>query len=194
LKVFIFLYPFYDYINLLIGLDSYQSEPLTPRQREYLIKQHNPWYINDLIRERYRKNGYKVAWLFQGTNRDNIELCEKSQFIEILADDILAPSFSWEYKADARSVMGYLSDIIPGAIERAVLGGYHRWDCVDRFAESLYRFGMDVRVDEDLTEEFFALMRIGGIPLVRTEPKKLTGFEKYCRQSAVRGKPWFDQT
>lgn len=194
MKVFIFLYPTAEYIDLFIGLDCDRSEPLPDSLRQYLIRQHNPRYINDLVRERYRKQDYQVVWLFQGTSSDNIELCQKSEFIEILADDIIAPSFSWEYHADAERVVAYLSDNLSEAIEKVELGGYHRFDCVERFAKSLYRLGMDVHVDEDLTDDFFLQMRYGGIPIVRTEPRRLVGWEKYSRPEDVKGKPWFNQT
>jgi hypothetical protein len=40
-------------------------------------------------------------------------------------------------------------------IEKLVIGGFHFWDCVNKLARYSYGRGIDVSVDEDLTEFFF---------------------------------------
>ena len=41
--------------------------------------------------------------------------------------------------------------------DRLVVSGFHAWDCVEKFARYSYKKGVDVLVDEDLTEFFPSL-------------------------------------
>jgi len=44
----------------------------------------------------------------------------------------------------------------PQPAEKLVVGGFHLWDCVNKAAKHAYEQGIDVEVDEDLTELFFS--------------------------------------
>ena len=80
-----------------------------------------------------------------------------------------------------------------------VVSGFHVWDCVDKFARYAYEKGLNVLVDEDLTE--FLAGRILGLlgrdfnltTYPSINPKEIKGipFELFMR--AREGKPRFFQ-
>lgn len=200
MKVFLFLYPISEYVTLFLGLDSPAAARFASVSGKsyvsYSIKRYNPRYINSLIEARYRDQGYHIAWLFPGLGLANsaIELSEKSEFIEIRQGDQVLPSYAYPGGyADVGRVLEDLAESSP--LEEIILGGYHQWDCVDKFAAGVYEAGISVRVDEDLTEFYFDRMSLQGIPLIRT-CSGLSSLKSYAlvnRRCATRGKPWFEQ-
>lgn len=55
-------------------------------------------------------------------------------------------------------------DFCQKPIDKLIVGGFHVWDCVDRVAGFAHSHGIDVTVDEDLTEFFFFEERPDKIP------------------------------
>lgn len=88
----------------------------------------------------------------------------------------------------------------PEPIEELVVGGFHRRDCVDKVARYAHEQGIQVQVDEDLTELFFMkhLMRAREIPLDLRESQErmrdflLEGDDIFLEiaRDARKGKPW----
>ena len=50
-------------------------------------------------------------------------------------------------------------DACPQPIEKLVIGGFHFWDCVEKVAKCAHGQGINVLVDDDLTEFFFLKVR-----------------------------------
>ncbi|MGM5488181.1 MAG: hypothetical protein ACQESG_04495 [Nanobdellota archaeon] len=74
------------------------------------------------------------------------------------------------------------------------LGGFHLWDCVERVAKRAYNRGLDVLVDEDLTELFTSRMQL---PEFRTDrypcyrAPEHPYYQEFLHQR--KGKPWLWQ-
>lgn len=45
--------------------------------------------------------------------------------------------------------------LCPRPIEKLIVCGFHMWDCVEKTARFAYKQGIDVKVDDDLTDFFF---------------------------------------
>jgi len=94
----------------------------------------------------------------------------------------------------------------PKPIEKLVIGGFHFWDCVEKAAQYAHGQGIDVLVDDDLTEFFFYKVRdregmpsSDCIPVSRKESilkdrknfLRSGGRDTLMRVRAARkGKPW----
>ena len=49
--------------------------------------------------------------------------------------------------------------LFPVLPEKLIIGGFHFWDCVQKTARFTHKQGIDVAVDDDLTEFFFPDIR-----------------------------------
>lgn len=200
MKVFIFLYPVKEYINQFLEIDAKNARVHMPGSDLYIknrLEVYKPRYINDLITARYRNNGFQVAWLFPGCGAGFQTACvsDKSEHVDILPGDLILPSFVDLGKhADAKRVLQSLM-IDKSIIDEVVLGGYHQWDCVDNLASWFHYYGVTVRVDEDLTEFYYRMMRTDGIPLIRKESglDKLSGYLLEDRRRLTINSPWIEQ-
>jgi hypothetical protein len=82
-------------------------------------------------------------------------------------------------------------------IEHLRVAGFHIWDCVEKFAKEAHGSGVDVLIDEDLTE--FLTSRIRSkkgfkravYPSYNPRLYGRNSFNQFMR--ARRGKPWFWQ-
>jgi hypothetical protein len=70
-------------------------------------------------------------------------------------------------------------DLCPQPVEELVVTGFHLWDCVDKAAKHAYNQGINVLVDEDLTELFFFSTRgPRGIPVPKIPVSKKESLEQ----------------
>src|SRR3989344_3770814 len=85
-----------------------------------------------------------------------------------------------------------------GKIELLRVGGFHTYDCCSRVARRAYEKGMDVLVDEDLTQ-FFPLVfehshfKIDDYPLVNPRDEIIRQHLWELFLANRRNKPWFIQ-
>jgi hypothetical protein len=83
-----------------------------------------------------------------------------------------------------------------GEVEKLVVGGFHMWDCVERFAKRAYEKEFDVLVDEDLTEFFTRRIQdpdfnVESYP--NYDPKKLSSFMLDAFIKSRENRPWLLQ-
>jgi len=98
-------------------------------------------------------------------------------------------------------------ELCPKPIDEIVIGGFHLWDCVDKTAKWAYNQGINVSIDEDLTELFFYSIRgPGGLPVAKipiSKEKSLKikrrqlreggGFFLEHARQARKDRPWMAQ-
>ncbi len=86
--------------------------------------------------------------------------------------------------------------------ESVVIGGFHMWDCVEKFAKTSYDLGISTIVEEDLTELFFnRSYQKGGIPVELSnsnnyKKRRFNGMSPdliRSVQEARSEKPWLSQ-
>lgn len=173
-KALLFLYPIKDYLD-------------------HLLRENRGWMertglsegnMNRLIDGRYRQRGFRIFWLLFG-REDDVRLPDvaemKADVIDMRAGDeciSCGVTFAEHRKHKTYPDPRYILEQLPGQMECLVLGGYHRVDCVDRLAAAWYGNIPAVRVDEDITDDFFPRTYFGGeIPLVRERPLSLRDIE-----------------
>jgi hypothetical protein len=184
-KRFLFLYPQTDIIEFEIRRDSYcylgelnsermgalnrkfdgADEPGRRRIKEEILaamtKEYGILYeatMNACIDARYRKKGFSVCFaLLDDTEISNrIELHPEDRIIHVGMD-----AKTHRTKLDDGSYPYPDDDVILdrlGSSSLLMVGGFHLFDCVDRIARRAYERGMNVLVDEDLTQ-FLGFMR-----------------------------------
>ncbi len=74
-------------------------------------------------------------------------------------------------------------DLCPQPTKELIVTGFHLWDCVDKVAKYAYNQGINVLVDEDLTELFFFSVRgPGGIPILKIPISKKESLKQTRRR------------
>ncbi len=84
-------------------------------------------------------------------------------------------------------------DLCPTPVNELVVAGFHFWDCVDRVASYAWRKGINVSVDEDLTDLFFFDVRNRhGRPRLQIPMSKEQSIERKRRQLKAAGEEYLD--
>lgn len=152
--------------------------------------------LNACIDARYRQKGFGINYVvFSGsTVSDVIVLQEADRVIEAKLDfkTHTTKQKDGEYLYPDPD---YVLDQFNG-MQVLRIGGFHIWDCVEKFARRAHERGLDVLVDEDLTELFGRRLRdsnfkIDRYPTYRPRKKPAHMFELFME--ARRGKPWLWQ-
>lgn len=79
-------------------------------------------------------------------------------------------------------------ELCPYPVEELVVGGFHLWDCVDKTARWAYNQGINVLVDEDLTELFFFSTRgPRGLPVFKIPVSRKESLRRAKRQLRKAG-------
>ena len=190
MKVFIFLYPIWQYF------DSCMVDHLRPSK----TANNNFLRINDIIDARYRQRGYKIFWLMFSKEDKSSEpdMSIFSSYIRINEKDAIIAcgvSFATHVEEKKYPKPEFIFSQMPGITELMV-GGFHQWDCVNKIAKYAYEKAIPVLVDEDTTELFFGRTRLfGDIPLIREntlpEDLGLEGLRIGLYRKMREGKPWF---
>lgn len=154
-------------------------------------------HMGRLIDHRYRKEGYGINWLMFGKKEDlaQPQFLGLSKHVGAREDDkYFSCGFTFrehikERKyADPDYVLGQIINPDP-----LVIGGFCLPDCVDKMAKASYSKGLEVRVDDDLTEMFFPKSSLHGEIPLDISPLDLSNFSDFLRSRetinrAVR--PW----
>ncbi len=110
--------------------------------------------LNSCIHHRYRKNGFSIVYAV-------LEDCQVSDVIKLhQTDKIIRVGLDSKEHRTKRDDGTYpypdqdyiINQLIPVDVLR--VAGFHMWDCVEKLARRAYERGIDVLVDEDLTELF----------------------------------------
>ncbi len=150
MKQFVFLYPMPEIIDWEIKNGSYG---VAGGEKTYRLKYKTTF--NECIDLRYRQKGFAINFaVFNGSPvSEVVELCPADRVIEVGLDfnthRTKQPNGKYPYPDP-----DYLLDQL-GEAEFLVIAGFHMWDCVEKMARRVFERGMNVLVDEDLTE-FFA--------------------------------------
>lgn len=113
--------------------------------------------VNELIAQ-YRHGGTKIFWLLFSQHKRR-ELCDESDLSDLYTfdkRDVKIP-VGVTYQELSRAIYPNAEEVIKkiGKIKRLTLGGFHKEDCVSRFADAARNLGIETKIDALLTEEFF---------------------------------------
>lgn len=151
MKSLLVLYPIHPYVEeLMIGRESPKMKAQYASIYQRLISQRYP--------------DFQIIWVLFSEScfaaRPDMSLFWKD--IIVKEGDIVAAcgvSFSDHCESARYPDPKTILDHCPKPIEKLAVGGFHFWDCVEKVAEYAYGQGIDVMVDDDLTEFFFWKVR-----------------------------------
>lgn len=179
---FIFLYPIHQIINYEIKNNQYRSENFSKLYSEKL---------NECIDLRYRQKNFKINYvIFNDTRVSKIINVRKEDKIIKAGLDFITHCKKKVYP-EQDFIINQLEDI-----RQLVVGGFHMWDCVEKFAKRAYEREINVLVDEDLTEFFAGRLKDSDFKTntyPTYNPKKNCGglFEFFI--NARKERPWLWQ-
>jgi len=172
------------------------------------IKEKYTLIYQNLVSRRYPDFQLVYIMFSEDGNPENPDMSQLWQGISIREQDIVGAcgvSFKEHcgkkiYPDPERSI-----SFCPCPIDKLIVVGFHFWDCVEKIAKHAHEQGIDVLVDDDLTEFFFSSIRgPKGIPSPSRIPysleKSVIKKRRDLRRSGVRllerirevreGKPW----
>ena len=215
-KAFLFIYPIPEYINqeiknrAILFKTPYlkymfegrkeEAEELIKSRGEECEKEFREFYkekINLCINLRYRQKGFSIIYALFDKHPMSmvVDLYPGDKVLRVGKDFA-----SFNTKTQDGSNYPNPDLLLDKLTEFQTLrfGGFHLWDCVNRFAGRAYERGFDTLVDEDLTELFTSNIlkkdfRLDIYPsIIYTDHfKRQIDMEEYL--NARRGKPWFWQ-
>jgi hypothetical protein len=215
MKSFVFLYPIAEYIDheiknksefysdaFLEKLTVFEMRRAKNRSERARIKRHLRDFHEDRFRtyykgmldvcidQRYRQNDYMINYaLFNNHIISNVIDLRPS-------DKVITVGMTLdEHKIRRYPSNDFILEQL-GNPDTLRIGGFHMWDCVDKLARRAYKKGIDVLVDEDLTEFSFARFRDKEIktdvyPSFR--PDSIEGFVKDEFLRVRKARPWLWQ-
>ncbi len=199
MKSVLVLYPIQPYADALV------SKKELPE-----IKVRYAEIYQELIRRRYP--GFQTVYVMFSAPEDPTkpDMSQLWKGFSVNGTDIIGAcgvTFNDHCKKYIYPKENKILELCPQPIEELIVGGFHLWDCVDKVARWAYKQGINVLVDEDLTEIFFYSVRgFGGLPvlkipilgkesweLTRKQLEKAGGafLEHACEEHGKR--PWMNQ-
>lgn len=152
-KVFIYMYPIEEFINILTFDDGYYQK----WNREDPLK-----VLNETIDLRYRKKGYKVVYvLYKDKDLYGLDLKENDEIVRtntnfedalLYNDDGTRKDYNDIKMPSEQAIFNKLKDV-----DKLVVGGFHFSEAVKRVAEIGLKNNIDSLVDLELTDLFFSL-------------------------------------
>ncbi len=190
---FIFLYPIKPYFEGLIGWKGSYS-----RFQNYTLNN-----ISNMIDRRYRKKGFEINWVFfSGRKRAIPDLSMNQGIISTRNHDKMISNgvdFSDYINNKISPSNDYILDQL-SPHSTLVIAGFHQDDCVDKLAEASYKRGINVKVDEDLTDKGINRILIcRDVPIVRRNLvlediySNISGVQRDIFLAGRKGKPWLLQ-
>lgn len=189
-KYLLLLYPIQPYVDVLID-----GEPPEVKARSAAL-------YKEIVRKRYPDFQVVCVFFSKSGERKEPDLTQKWNLFSLEENYIIgACGVTFTDHCDNRTYPKE-SDILalcPDPIDELIVSGFHFHDCVEKIAKYAHKQGIQVFVDEDLTELFF--YGAGrGIPISRAasirktkrllrESSFLLGFARENR----KGRPWLIQ-
>src|SRR3989344_7678880 len=191
MQEFVFLYPIPEIINFELGCKRWMNV-----KEPDLFKQKYKLLLNQCIDLRYRQKGFNINYaLFNDTTlSDMIELHESDKILNVGMD------FKTHTTKKSDGTYSYPNQdyIINqlGIVKVIRIAGFHMWDCVEKLAKRSYERGLNVLVDEDLTEFFTFLINkpnfdVNKFPNYLPDKKDKLSFELFMEVRKER--PWLWQ-
>lgn len=183
MKSIIVLYPIQNYVDILMRLE----ESLQIKEKYVSIYQRLLW-------QRY--HDFQLVYIIFSQNRDSEkpDISRLWQGIIIREKDIIGAcgvNFEDHCQEKLYPDPDRIISFCPCPIEKLIVTGFHFSDCVDRVAGYAYGQGIDVMVDEDLTELFFGKIRNRmGKPSLECIPLSREESIKRCRTEFMRAAPF----
>lgn len=153
MKEFVFLYPIPEYVDISIE----NSGGIERDGADIFRKKYND-AINEAIDIRYRKNGFGINYVLFDNHpvSDLFELQDSDRFIQAGLDfkthTTKLPNGEYTYP-NPDNILDKLT-----GLHILRVAGFHLNDCVEKIAQKAYERGLDVLVDEELTEIFPAII------------------------------------
>ncbi|HJX50822.1 MAG TPA: hypothetical protein VJ438_05155 [Candidatus Nanoarchaeia archaeon] len=149
MKKFVFLYPIPEIIDFEIKNHGWAEEGGIE-----VFRQKYKSLLNNCIDFRYRQKDFEINYaVFNGSPvSDVVDLKSSDRIIQVGLDfkTHTTQQANGEYPyPDQDFILNQL-----GKTEELRVAGFHLWDCVERLAKRAYERGINVLVDEDLTELF----------------------------------------
>jgi len=119
--------------------------------------------LNQCIDLRYRKNNFAITYvLLKDESLSKIlRVYSSDNLIQLNASmkDMQAKvsENNSDYYVDSNTI---LSKLTSKPIDKLVVGGFIVTDCVDKFAQDAYNLGLDILVDEDITDMLSSAMNL----------------------------------
>lgn len=176
-----------------------EKEEIRKEARRANAESFRPFYsekLNACIDERYRKNGFEIVYARFSDQEisDVINLHPTDRVIKVGMS-----STTHTTKLENGTFVYPDNDFILNQlfpVSHLRVAGFHMWDCVEKLAKRAYERGINVLVDEDLTEFFGARIfdeefKIGEFPTYN--PRKNGNFSFEMFLNARKDKPWLWQ-
>ena len=167
MKSVLVLYPIQPYADVLIGANEAPEIKIKYAQ----IYQH-------ILSKRYFS--FRLIWVMfsESQSMDKPDISQLWQGISIDEKNDIVGACGVSFNDHCRDKLYPNSESIvklcPQPIEELIIVGFHFWDCVEKVAKCAHEQGINVLVDDDLTEFFFYQVRdrkgfpsLKNIPLLR---------------------------
>jgi len=188
-KYLLLLYLIQPYIDVFIG----EEPPDVKKKFAALYKK--------IVRERYP--GFQVVCVFfsKPSEKKEPDLSQKWDIFsleESYTIEACGVTFADHCDNQTYPKENDILELCPGPIDELIVSGFHFSDCVEKIAKFAHKQGIQVFVDEDLTELFFYGIKMG-VPISREASIRRT--KKLFRESLLldfvrenrKGRPWLVQ-
>lgn len=128
-------------------------------QIAYLGKEWNEQELyNQCIGQRYLQNGYEFAVASFKSPKNEMSLPPAHRVVEAnITFEQSSPYFTKNWMTPNFKALAH--KLNPQKYSQIIVGGFHCYDCVKKFAMEIYKLNNNVIVDTDLTELFFGVRR-----------------------------------
>lgn len=189
MKYFLLLYPIQPYVDVFIN-----GEP--PEEKVRFAE-----FYQKLIQKRYARFQVVCVFFSKPGEIKESDLSQRWNHFPLKEDYIIGAcgvTFTDHCERRVYPKEGDILALCPGPIDELIVAGFHFSDCVEKMANYAHEQGIQVFVDENLTELFFYEAR-GNIPISREASIKRT--KRLLRESSLldfvrknrKGRPWLVQ-
>jgi hypothetical protein len=176
-----------------------EKEQIRVEARRVRADSFKPYYsekLNSCIHYRYRLNGFSVVYALLDDSQvaDVIQVRSTDRVIHVGMDSKTHRTKGSDGQYPYPDQDHIINQLLPVEILR--IGGFHAWDCVERLARRAYERGINVLVDEDLTEFFAGRLkdrdfRVKSYPTYDARKHQKSMFDMFME--ARKNKPWLWQ-